>query len=443
MADIKKTICDSAWNYPVVNFFNNEVSMCCHARHQKVTEKDVDKFGKDLFTKFDPLMKAKMDLLNGVQTPNCSYCWESENKNLESVRHSYNQTKKYFYEENVTLDYLSEDQKEKIANISTPRLIEISLGNTCDLKCMYCNAIFSSQWAVEDLKFNDVSKDYYNNANNSIVTEKMEKAWWEWFDTGIYNDAISIGLIGGEPLIIDKTYEYIQKILERCKNRKNSWPVTISIVTNLNANETYFNKLLQIIPDIINNPNVMLDLSVSGESLGERAEFIRTGLKWNRFEKNVNSILQIASQNKNKIHFSFMIAVNALCVSTFPQFIQWAADLQEKYQCPINLRGSQVVYPIWLRPSILSDDYIGHLEQAKQIVEQNKLLDKNYMYGKWTDYSIQIDNVIKAIMHPDKDLQGRKIFVEKLDLLCKRRNLDFKKTFPEMIEFYERCSSNV
>ena len=64
MGDIKKTICDRAWNYPIVNFFNNEVSMCCHAAHQKVKEKDIDKHGSSIFTKFEPLMDAKLDLLN-------------------------------------------------------------------------------------------------------------------------------------------------------------------------------------------------------------------------------------------------------------------------------------------------------------------------------------------------------------------------------------------
>ena len=295
------------------------------------------------------------------------------------------------------LDNLTDKTKTDLINVSSPRLVEISLGNTCDLKCMYCNAIFSSQWAVEDLKFNDVSKNYFDNANNPTLTDKMETLWWDWFDSGVYDDADAVGLIGGEPLIIDKTYEYIQKILDKCKLRKKSWPLTISIVTNLNTPEIYFNKLLDIIPNILNTPNVILDLSVSAESLGDRAEFIRTGLKWSRLDKNMRTLLKIAQEHKGKIHFSFMIAINALCVSTFPEFIKWVIELQETYGLPINLRGSQVVYPLWLSPTILNEEYAKFISEAKELVDLNKLSDKEYLYGTWSDYSNQLTNVIKDI----------------------------------------------
>lgn len=440
MADIKKTLCDKAWNYPVVNFYNNEVSMCCHAHHQKIQEKDINHYGKDIFTKFKPLKDAKLDLLNGVETSNCTYCWYLEKKGIKSSRSAFKDSEKYFKDSGVILDNLTDDKKQDIIDISTPKLIEISVGNTCDLKCFYCNSIFSSQWASENFKFGEPFKD---GKGKDTVTNKMEQAWWDWFNSGIYNDINSIGIIGGEPLIIDKTYEYIPKILEKCKSRNAGWPIVLSIVTNLNAPEIYFNKFLELIPEIINNPNIILDLSVSIESLNNRAEFIRTGLRWERFEKNLHKILEVTKESNSKIHLSFMTAISALCISDFPNFINWVVNLQEKFDIPINLRGSQVVFPNWLSPTMLTEDYIPYIIKAKELINSKKLRDDCYRHGTWTNYSSMLDEVIKGILYPTKSLENRKIFVEKINLLSSRRNLDFKNTFPEMVDFYERCNNEL
>ena len=439
---IKKTICDKAWNYPIINFSNNEVSQCCHAVHQKVKEEDIDSYGKDIFTKFKPLVDAKTDILNGVQTPNCSYCWYIENKGMRSSRHSEEKTKKYFNEVGVNLNNLDDAQKNKIVNISKPRLIELSLGNTCDLKCMYCNNIFSSQWAVENIKYGELDKDYFDKASNPVVTAKMEAAWWDWFDNdNVHNEANSIGFIGGEPLIIDKTYDYIHKILDKCRTRTQLWPVTISIVTNLNTPEIYFNKFLDLIPHIINNRNVVLDLSVSIEALTTRAEFIRTGLKWDRFEKNIKTVLEIVKQHKDRINFSFMIALNSLCISDLPNFFKWVVMLQNDYNVPINLRGNQVVYPNWLSPTILPQSYASYITESKKILSAEKIDYSLYKYGEWPLYLEHLDEVLKGIQEPIKSELTRRSFVENINVLCKRRNLNFKNVFPEMIEFYQECNN--
>ena len=219
--NIKSTICRAAWGYPILNLSNNEISMCCHSKHHKVTNQDIDTLGTDLFTKYDPIKQAKMDLLNGVQTSNCSYCWDIENKGMKSSRsgidgfiyyladNNYFGTKDFITIQQRLLNLTEEEKKDLSEKLDSPYNIEISLGNSCDLKCMYCNESFSSQWAVEKIKYKELDKSFMPNEISQHTTKKIEETWWEWFENQVFDKVEIIGFIGGEPLIIDKLYDYI------------------------------------------------------------------------------------------------------------------------------------------------------------------------------------------------------------------------------------------
>ena len=460
-SNIESTICRAAWDYPVLNLSNNEISMCCHSKHHKITDADIATLGTDLFTKYIPIKQAKTDLLNGVQTSNCSYCWDIENKVMKSSRTGLDGFVKYLADNNYynTTNFttiadillnLTEEQKINLAeNMDSPHNIEIALGNTCDLKCMYCNEFFSSQWAVEKIKYKELDKSFMPNEVSTSTTSKMEEVWWDWFENQVFNKVWVIGFIGGEPLIMDKLYNYIDRILNKYKNTTPTHPIFISIVTNFNTPDAYFNKFLGLVNKIARTPWITLDLSVSLESMGNRTEFVRTGSDWERIQDNLDKLLTEINnlkadhviQAENKIAVNIMAALNALCISDLPNFFKWVVDLQTTYNLPINIRGSQVVYPQWLSPGILPESYVEYIEQSITILENGKLDNNKYLFGYWTNYIDHLKEVAKGIQRSDKDITARKSFVDNIDLLTVRRNLDFNKTFPEMIEFYEMCKT--
>lgn len=459
--NIESTICRAAWDYPVLNLSNNEISMCCHSKHHKVTNEDIEALGTNLFTKYIPIKQAKTDLLNGVQNSNCSYCWDIESKGMKSSRSGLDGFTYYLADNNYfgTKDFktiqdkllnLSEEEKTNLAEkLDAPRNIEIALGNTCDLKCMYCNEFFSSQWAVEKIKYKELNKSFMPNEVSQHTTNKMEEVWWDWFENQVSDKVWIIGFIGGEPLIIDKLYDYVDRILKKYENSTLTHPIYISIVTNFNTPDAYFNKFLALVNKIARTPWITLDLSISLESLGDKTEFVRTGSKWERVEGNLNKLLteinKLKAENipyvENKIVVNVMAALNALCISDLPNFFNWVVNLQSTYNLPINIRGSQVVYPQWLSPGILPESYVDYIEQSITILENGKLDNSKYLFGYWTNYIEHLKEVAKGIQRTEKDIEARKSFVENINLLTSRRNLDFNKTFPEMIEFYEMCKT--
>ena len=241
----------------------------------------------------------------------------------------------------------------------------------------------------------------------------------------------------------------VKEILNKYKNTTPTHPIFISIVTNFNTPDAYFNKFLGLVNKIARTPWITLDLSVSLESMGNRTEFVRTGSDWERIQDNLDKLLTEINnlkadhviQAENKIAVNIMAALNALCISDLPNFFKWVVDLQTTYNLPINIRGSQVVYPQWLSPGILPESYVEYIEQSITILENGKLDNNKYLFGYWTNYIDHLKEVAKGIQRSDKDITARKSFVDNIDLLTVRRNLDFNKTFPEMIEFYEMCKT--
>jgi hypothetical protein len=450
--NIKNTICKQAWNYPIVNLANNEVSMCCHSRHHKVTVEDISRLGKDIFTKFEPIRQAKLDLLNGVQTENCSYCWSLEKNGQKSSRSTFDEFSKYvFYSEHYkgkTMDEINDillnltnEQKTDLAeNLDYVNNVEIALGNTCDLKCVYCNEFFSTQWIAEKIKYKEIPVSFIKDVDTDTNNE-LEKVWWEWFNESVSKKTSIVGFIGGEPLIISKLYEYLDRILGKFSSMEIKRPLYISVVTNFNTPSNYFEKFIKLIPSIAST-DLKLDLNVSLESLGARTEFIRTGTKWDRLKSNVEETLLTLSklENKNCVSFNFMLALNSLCISDLPNFIKWVIELQQKYGVPINLRGSPVVYPGWLSPSTLPLRFNYYIDIAIGLLKKEKVNRQDYLFGPWDEYIQQLTEVKKGV-GTNKELYAD--FVNNIDTLSERRGLSFENTFPEMMGFYNECKKKL
>ena len=176
-------------------------------------------------------------------------------------------------------------------------------------------------------------------------------------------------------LLMNKLYSHIDRILNKYNSFNLGRPIWISIVSNFNTPPAYFDKFMKLIPKILETPWVHLDLSVSIESLGDKTEFIRTGAKWDRIEKNIRQLLSAvaAMENRGKFSFNIMSALNALAIPDLPNFYRFIVDIQREYDIAVNVRGSQVVYPNWLQPSILSESFSENVDEAIEILSANKI----------------------------------------------------------------------
>lgn len=451
MTNNKDTLCTYAFNSPNIDFSNNRLRMCCHAPGDDVTEADIKFYGIKLFSQFPPLVQTKKDLLSGVRSPACNYCWKIEDSGGKSPREPRHAFSTYMAKTNwfnthdnsvinEKLDNLSNDEIEMLARfLDEPRLLEIALSNTCDLKCMYCSHMYSTQWEAELTKYKEFP--IINKTHKDSLSEKYQSVFWEYFLRDGFRKVEYISFIGGEPLIINKFYIDLETILglyESHDNQSELPPqISINIITNFNCQEKYFNKLMELIPRICRNKRLLLRIGISIESIDTRAEFIRTGTDWIRLDRNINKLFSSVQSYNDRIELGFHTALNSLCISDLPNFIKYVVNLREMYNIHISLFHNQVVFPEWLNPSILPPSYSEYVDAAIAVLKTHITDEINIPgYNKWGHYIAFLEGLSLAIKTSIKAPEVLQRFVSELDKLTSRRGLDFNGTFPEMVPFY-------
>lgn len=454
--NILDTICVYAWDYPVLSLSRNELRYCCRAAPQTLSKLDLQQ-GTKLFNEFAPVSDTRRALLTGVKTPNCAACWNIESSGGKSPRTKFTKFIELIYESNMwpelTRDQikqkllsLTDDEIETLVNLQHVRKIEISLGNTCDLKCVYCSHHYSSQWAAERLKYKEILPVDIERELPKITDSIYEDIWWSWFDSSAGKTAKWVNFIGGEPLIMDKFYTYCIRVIDFYeKNPPEDQTVVVSLVTNFNTPLKFYEKFTNICQRIVAAQKIELHFNLSCESIGNRTEFIRFGTKWETVLVNIDKFCEFINQYdpERRIIFNLMITINALCVSDLANFFRWVIALQQRHpNISINLLENQVVWPEWTSPYILPTSYGKYIDDATDVLME-KMTDDLHpaLYENYGHYIRFLKTIKAGIENPSKNSMARKMFAEQIDKMTLRRNVDFHATFPEMIPFYNDCKN--
>lgn len=450
MNDPLKTACDLKWNYPIFGLHRGEFRNCCRTPANLVTEEDLQKYGIDAFSNSELQRSERLDLVRGVKTGACASCWKLEDSGIQSPRHGpgkmwYQLTKSGVVPDSPYTDEKLKLELSKIDSIDHPALfsykpymLEISLGNTCDMKCMYCTHHYSTQWATERIKYGEITQEQYDREFPKAPAS-FEGKFFEWFNQVARHSITRLGIIGGEPLIMPEFYNFIEKVSASVReiNHTRKSKITLWIVTNLNTPPNYLTKFLEYLPKISD----IFDLEILGsmESVDAKAEYIRNGVNFTRFKKNVETIL---SQEALKFDFGFILSVNALNITSIKDFIKYTKYLYENYGRPIALKQNLISFPSWQSPMILSGEFVPYLEDTINYLKDNasSMPTVKDPLGNWLPYATFLQTIIDGINNQNVDrVADRKKFVEWFETYDLRRNLNFLATFPEYKNFYELC----
>jgi hypothetical protein len=452
--DPMDTVCEFKWNYPIFQMDRGEFRSCCRTPPQRVTESQLQEKGIDAFLNSDHLKQSRLDLINGIRHSDCKTCWGLEDKGMQSPREpeqfwNFMQREGMIPREHRSTSINADVMQEALAKVTTtdhkfitskkPYMLELSLGNTCDLKCMYCNHHYSTQWATELIKTGEITQEQYDREFPAPALS-FESKFWEWFDRiGRFN-IHRVNIIGGEPLIIPKFYEYIDTMREKLK-LLTLFPDKIKpilcIVTNLNTPPNYFKRFIDRLPVITEVFDV--EIIISMESLEGRAEYIRNGIDWDRFNSNVNKLFSIKDV---KFNTGFLMTVSALSIATTKDFVQYATELSRKHNRPVHLKQNIINYPKWQSPMILTPDFAKYVDDAINYMEQQvdtmpATVDFSGRYDQYIIFLKSLSTSLKT--NTGNYLYDRADFRNWFSKYDVTRNLNFKKTFPEYIEFWNNC----
>ena len=285
MPKIPSTFCPAKWDEIHINTQQSYVYACCKATPIK--------FNKNIN---EVLLTQQHNLLNEIQDSSCNYCWQIESNNYLSRRHEYLKTFDIKNFDNYQTDTI------------TPKQIEINLGNECNFQCLYCNPKFSSQWEMDIRKkpykiFNDKFNYKIIEVTRS-TTQSMNLKILEEF-----KEIQHINFIGGEPLLNKNLWNLINDINAS----------SISVVTNLSCDIKQLDRLFEL-----HTKFKKINIGISIDATKDIAEFVRYGLDFDKFSKNLTYIFNTAPNNINVSILSLMTSITILDLKSFTKLIeQW------------------------------------------------------------------------------------------------------------------------
>lgn len=323
------------------------------------------------------LLEERQAMLDNKPVVSCeNACWRPEKNNVISRRiidHSYEKT-------HVNLE-------------SSPEILSITFGSTCNLTCSYCCKTYSSAWGQdivnngsyldhERFKMHDQDriilklsqKEIAGSGNFTFLLDEVSK----------FTNTLLIRITGGEPFLYNSLLSLLTK-LENCKN--------ITIHTGLGVNHDRFCRQLDKIQHIKN-----LELSVSAENINKFYEFNRYG---NSFENFKTNLTEIKSRN---IKLSFNSVVSNLTIFGLSEFVD------EFDSNPIHY--SPCYDPDFLAVNVLDS---ASIDQLAIKIDQSRISIK--------------DEIIKSLYSPATQEQQKNLSTFLFEF-ARRRNLDLA-IFPE------------
>lgn len=451
MADIEKTACRHAWTYPIIDMGRAELRNCCRTPFNTISDDDWS-MGINIFKNLEAIKKVKRELLMGIKSEKCRTCWTSEDYGIQSARSGLDDFAHFVKAvkwHQLTHDQIKEklrnltnDEIEELVNLEHPEHVELSLSTTCDLKCVYCSHVFSTQWATERLKYGEITPDQVPK-NNS---DEYEQIWWEWFEKVASKTVHKITFVGGEPLINDKFYYYVDRLIEYYEQNKTN-KLHIFIATNLNTPKKFFEKFKTTLQKIVNSKYVSIGIGLSFESVGDKNSVIRANANWEVFNKNVFNLMDAIKTydvKKNKSNIVIMPSLNSLSISNLPEFLKYIISMRDNFDRFIRISNTHVTYPMRYSPFILTSDFSSYIDQSIEILKSSKWYEEieGPNHGSWiifADYLSSIKNSINT-SNNDEVKFARKDFAQDINKLSVRRNFNFAKVFPEMVDFFKFCS---
>jgi hypothetical protein len=238
--------CSAPWNGITVRE-NGKVKTCCngHVDLLDLNEQPISQLESSL-----PLQAIRQKMLSGIaDETNCQGCLTQEHDNGMASLRSHYQT---YY-----------------ADISEPlqlKFLDVRWNNTCNLGCLYCSPTFSSTWVdrLQDVNRKIVPIHSYQDQLLDWVLEKSQHVQ-------------EIMLVGGEPMLMKQNYQLFKRLPKDCR---------ISIITNL----SYDLENLPCFQDLLDRPRQCINWNISAENLGDKLEYVRSGIKWSQVRHNLDTL---------------------------------------------------------------------------------------------------------------------------------------------------------
>jgi MoaA/NifB/PqqE/SkfB family radical SAM enzyme len=325
----------------------------------------------------------RRDLNIGFKHPNCKRCWDEERAGQNSKR--------------------MRDSREYLDGVKTInkgehiiKIVDLKMGNLCNLKCRICNPWNSSQWIDEwyKLKPPQESKIEFHK-----TFKAMRDAWKS--DQNIWTNLKQalphiehMDLYGGEPLMIENMWDILTHSVE------NGYSKNQTIHYNTNGSIMPSDEQIELWKQF-----KLVDVQVSVDDINDRHHYQRYPSEWDKVRDNVL---------KFKNHSWIRLSTNAT-ISNYNIFY-----LDEITDEIVKNIGTSVWYNILHAPY---DQSVAALDpEIKEI-----LVKKLEHLNSYQHEIMPILNFVASKPDPEKI----RMFLTRNEEQDEYRKQSFKDTFPE------------
>jgi organic radical activating enzyme len=441
---VSPSFCLAKWYQVTVHLQNGHTHSCHHPATHRVDPRELVENSSALHnTSMKKVQRHKM--LNGIRPSECDYCWRIEDANPDNVSDRI-----FKSSENWAWPNLEEAKSLPWHHDFNPRYVEVSFGHACNFKCLYCAPHISSSIMAEFEKEGHFVespefsiKELYINGKYPIPKDSFNpyvEAFWRWWPDLIKN-LEHFRITGGEPLINPNTFKFLDFIVN------NPMPnLHFAINSNLGIPDVHFNKFISLMQKILETNSIKgFDFYTSVDTHGEHAEYIRTGLNYEDYIKNVRRYLDELPTNTKLI---FMCTYNALSVPNFRKFLQEVIDLKSAYKTPagdprVLLDMPYLKDPNYLSLAVLTKDFAKQIEEDLEFMKDHTHQRLQNHQWCFSDHEIakmeRVLNWFKSLQDNENTRLLRKKFYTFTKECDRRRGTSFLKTFPSMEPFYKIC----
>jgi organic radical activating enzyme len=331
----------------------------------------------------DHYRQLRLDLVNGVQNSNCESCWRAEANNGYSKRKNENRS--------FDLDLLVAQMGADGSYPALPQIFDFKLGNLCNLKCIMCCQLSSSQheteiklWQANDVKLPYMIEWIETNFKNENQQYRFDKDNCEKIFSNlepVFKDLHKIRLVGGEPLINPVT----QEILNRLVQGNYAGTIELDIITNLSELKTTLVKQLEQFKSV--------NLICSFDHIdSDKFHYIRYPAIFEEFKNNFET-LRTNKKIRTKISTTFSI-FNIFDIAEIMQEFERYAQSVDRLAISFN----------WVNdPAYFSIAYLSPELKQKIIDSIQVLLSKDYKIFRDNTSMVQYLSNIETFLSTYRD----------------------------------------
>lgn len=361
---------------------------CCHGKPAidlktgvpmtRETHSIQDVFASEYFESIRNNLRA------GIEDSNCDYCWQLEAQGVESFRQTTN------------LSFKHEERGDIEAKLE---ILDLSLGNQCNLKCRTCIPEDSSLWVKEHYDCNYTGKDSFQEFQKKIIFLESENSN---FIKGIKQSLTDVRLIkmfGGEPFLIKRTWDILKEAV--AINRASC------IELYFNTNGTLWNEENIKLFDHFEKVNIALSI----DGVANRFEYMRHPAQWTEVLNNIDKMTAWRDLKQESRHLFLTHTVSAFNIWYVPEVVEFA----RKY----NLE-------LYINPCLLEDDTFN----IQRIPQEIKQLANEHIMASLT-YTEQELREIRKLVDYTADGSDWASWIAETHQRDQYREESFQNTFPE------------